>query len=177
MSLFPLWYDEFEIQNPVVVENNVQNDNEPEDPLNLDATSRNSLTQNENKFNLDSMNSINNLNSEENKKIILSDEENDSLKPEIEMVDKNNLPDYSKSQTSERILIKSSNDTRLVNHSEDHNNIIDNKYILVDENESKTENEFVFSENVNIDTLSYNETILESLKKRNVKEHEETQFN
>ena len=49
---------------------------------------------------------------------------------------------------------KSLIDTRLVNNGNDNQ-----KYYLVEENENKTENEYVFSENINIDNLSYNDPI------------------
>jgi hypothetical protein len=67
------------------------------------------------------------------------------------------------SQNSEKLIYhKSSVDTKLVNHE-----VEQQKYHLVEEDhERKSENEFVFSENVNIDTLSYNEPIVESLKKK-----------
>lgn len=61
---------------------------------------------------------------------------------------------------SEKIVIKSSNDTRRVNNDED------GRQFLFVENENKTENEYVFSENVNIDTLSYNEPMIEFKKKQ-----------
>jgi hypothetical protein len=77
-----------------------------------------------------------------------------------------NYLDYIRSQNSEKNVVKSSSDTRFVNRSEEH----DQKFQLVEENESKTENEFVFSENVNIDNLSYNEPIIESLKKKQEEE-------
>jgi len=176
MSLFPFWFDEFELHNPVIlqqIESELSQTQNliSEEPIN-DIKNENHITTNENQ--------INDRRAENKEESQILENEMNSLRPEIEMVSrKQKLPDYSKSIISEKILIKSSNDTRLVNNSEDHNNVnnLQPKYILVDENENRTENEFVFSENVNIDTLSYNEPILESLKKKNEKEQEETTLN
>lgn len=96
----------------------------------------------------------------------IQEEETINLNKERE-IDSNIYPqeikarDMNTGELSERVVIKSSNDTRLVNNDEDNR-----KYCLVEENENKTENEFVFSENVNIDNLSYNEPIIESFKKQ-----------
>jgi hypothetical protein len=177
MSLFPFWYEEFEIQNPLISQQIVNEVSQTQNATNEETIPQtnnieNQITENENEFN--------DIRGENKKETQIIEQEMDSLRPEIEMVSRKQiLPDYAKSIASEKILIKSSNDTRLVNHSEEHNiiNNLETKYILVDENENRTENEFVFSENVNIDTLSYNEPILESLKKKNEKEYEETNLN
>jgi hypothetical protein len=176
MSLFPFWFDEFELHNPVILK---QTERELSQTQNLTNEEPITEIKNENEI-ITKENQINDNRTENKEESIILENEMNSLRPEIEIVSsKQKLPDYSKSIISEKILIKSSNDTRLVNNSEDHNNVnnLQPKYILVDENENRTENEFVFSENVNIDTLSYNEPILESLKKKNEKEHEETNLN
>jgi hypothetical protein len=80
----------------------------------------------------------------------------------IEMNELQNRENNTQSEKSEKLIYKSSVDTKLVNNEESQQ-----KYHLVEEDqENRTENEFVFSENVNIDTLSYNEPIVESLKKK-----------
>jgi hypothetical protein len=72
------------------------------------------------------------------------------------------LPNENKFKI-ERDIVKSNTDTRKVNHDDDQT-----KYQLVEETENRTENEFVFSENVNIDNLSYfNEPMSEIKKKEN----------
>jgi hypothetical protein len=153
MSLFPLWCDEFEQHNPIILQNrnnpqnniqNSQNNSAVNPTINPTQPERDSLSQN---------NSMSN------------NSKNLTIPRETEL--KGNPQNTE--QLSEKILIKSSNDTRLVNPSEDQNN----KYFLVEDIENKTENEFVFSENVNIDTLSYNEPILESLKKKHEKEQDD----
>jgi hypothetical protein len=84
-----------------------------------------------------------------------------------------NKENNTTSQNSEKLIQhKSSVDTKLVNHEFEQNT----KYHLVEESDVRTENEFVFSENVNIDTLSYNEPIVESLKKK-LQDNEENNLN
>lgn len=136
LSLFPFWCDEFEQQNPIV------------NPIQINQTELNNLQPN-------------------NIIIENSDEQEDIIANNIKLNEENSNFNNSEGKVNsikkgEKVLIKSSNDTRLVNPSETH----DNKYCLVEENENRTENEFVFSENVNIDTLSYNEPIIESLRKK-----------
>lgn len=182
MSLFPFWYDEFEAHNPVITQNNIQINNiNTQPPTQSQNISDEDVALPDGDHMKVVENEINKSNKIYSNEVTPTREEQDSLRPEIEMVsNKDKLPDDPKSHNSEKILIKSSNDTRLVNHSEDHNmnnNNVVTKYILVDENENKTENEFVFSENVNIDTLSYNEPLLESMKKKNEKEQEENHIN
>ena len=77
-----------------------------------------------------------------------------------------NLDQKLSSHTSEKLIVPSS---QVVNQSEDYNR----KYKLVDQNENRTENEYVFSENVNIDTLSYNEPFLEFEKKKHEEDKED----
>jgi hypothetical protein len=58
------------------------------------------------------------------------------------------------------------------------NDVNSNKFKLTDQHENKTENEYEFSENINIDTLSYNEPAFESLKRLSeIKETENTKHN
>lgn len=100
-----------------------------------------------------------------------NEEENDILIENIEVIknfvrEPNNssidLPNENKFKI-ERDIVKSNTDTRKVNHDDDQT-----KYQLVEETENRTENEFVFSENVNIDNLSYfNEPMSEIKKKEN----------
>jgi hypothetical protein len=70
-----------------------------------------------------------------------------------------NRENNTQSQNSEKIIYKSSVDTKLVNNEE-----TQQKFHLVGDDHDRTENEFVFSENVNIDTLSYNEPYVERKK-------------
>ncbi len=90
-----------------------------------------------------------------------------SQERELKSLQEKAVPQEFKSQISE----KAHDGTKIVNLSEGHNNP-NNKFFLVEENESKTENEFVFSENVNIDNLSYNEPILDRLKNKQKTEEE-----
>lgn len=156
MSLFPLWCDEYEIHNPIISQVNniaVTTRNDPH----TEQIERNDQGDRLNNQGQDGENISNNPSYISN-----------PIPREIEMKNTLEKPlNEASEQLSEKLLIKSSNDTRLVNQSEGHFN----KYFLVDEN--KTENEFVFSENVNIDTLSHNEVIIESLKKKYEKEHED----
>lgn len=145
MSLFPMWCDEFEQNNPVIITNQ---ENNQEIPENQQANGNN--FENPNLEHLPDNHS----------------HEMEDLNKPLSEQDKHHS---QHEQMSEKILIKSSNDTRLVNPSEGQNV----KYFLVEENENKTENEFVFSENVNIDTLSYNEPVVEGWKKKHEKEQEE----
>jgi hypothetical protein len=80
-----------------------------------------------------------------------------NLEKEIQQVEMQNLKmeNNTISHNSGDKPIKSFIDeTRLVNNGNDNQ-----KYYLVEENENKTENEYVFSENINIDNLSYTEPI------------------
>ena len=125
LSLFPLWCDEFENNNPVIVRNTTQ--------------------------------------TVENRVVELDEiESNHSQERELKSLQEKTVPHEFKSQISEKIPYE---DTRMVNISDGQNNP-NNKFFLVEENESKTENEFVFSENVNIDNLSYNEPIIDRLKNK-----------
>jgi hypothetical protein len=89
---------------------------------------------------------------------------NHSQERELKSLQEKAMPNEFKSQISEKAPTPN-DETKLVNISEGHNNH-KNKFFLVEENESKTENEFVFSENVNIDTLSYNEPIIDRAKSK-----------
>ena len=103
--------------------------------------------------------------------IIQPKNENDILIENMEVqkntnVERNNsnidLTNENKDK-NERVIPKSNTDTQIVNHDDDQT-----KYQLVEETENRTENEFVFSENVNIDNLSYfNEPLSENKKKEN----------
>lgn len=75
----------------------------------------------------------------------------------------NSSLDFELKERNERTINKSNTDTRKVNNDDDQT-----KYHFVEEIENKTENEFVFSENVQIDNLSYfNEPVSEYKKKEN----------
>ena len=143
MSLLPLWCDEFELHNPIITRIINPVNNQTEIKNNEEVINEAQIINNESPRN------------DQDSYPIMQGEFNlnDSLNPhegEIKNIHEKHFTEL-KSQISEKILIKSSSDTRLVNPSEDQNN----KYYLVEENESRTESEFVFSENVNIDTLSY----------------------
>jgi hypothetical protein len=162
-SLFPAWCDEFELRNPFPVSKNSENDGGDVGNINNE---REHLAGGG--FNPE----------EEEKENLIHNDHNDDEEirgdVEIEMKNLKERIQGSEFHTSEkeRLVIKSSNDTRLVNHSENpqaENNFTSKKFTLVEEFENKTENEFVFSENVNIDTLSYNEPVVESFQKK----HEE----
>lgn len=95
-----------------------------------------------------------------------NEDENDILIENVE-VNRNNQPNSNIDKDRSERLIKSTNsDTKKVNPDDDQT-----KYHFVEENENKTENEFVFSENVNIDNLSYyNEPISDNKKKETEKQ-------
>lgn len=116
ISLIPSLCDEYEASNPIVVrQNNEPNNNENSNAIELENINIQNIQMNM----------------------------NDNLAEVNPNQNKNTLNDFVHSQNSaEKVVIKSSNDTRLVNPSEDQNN----KFRLVEENESRTENEFVFSE-------------------------------
>jgi len=95
------------------------------------------------------------------------EEENDILIENIEAQPTNQREifnssvDFEGKEKNERTINKSNTDTRKVNNEDDQT-----KYHFVEEIENKTENEFVFSENVQIDNLSYfNEPVSEYKKK------------
>jgi hypothetical protein len=73
----------------------------------------------------------------------------------------NSSVDFDGKDRIERVVNKSTTETKKVNNEDDQT-----KYQLVEETENKTEKEFVFSENVQIDNLSYyNEPVSEYKKK------------
>jgi hypothetical protein len=152
MSLFPMWCDEYERLYPII---------NPQNITDASLSQQNNLSTNQEDAGISNNADNNSANSQSLINFNRSNNNSNQIEGELQN-DKNG-------QYSEKVLIKSSNDTRLANPSVDQNN----KYHLVEENENKTENEFVFSENVNIDTLSYNEPIIEKWKKKYDKEHEE----
>ena len=142
LSLYPNWCDNFEQNNPIIEGSNEDKNLSQEEP-------------NREEINLNGVN----LNK--------YDEENDIL---IENIDEKFNQPYSSSVVSpgeikdknEKVLIKSSTNTKKVNNDDEQT-----KYLFVEENEeNRTEKEFVFSENINIDNLSYYNEPIESVKKK-----------
>jgi hypothetical protein len=181
MSALPMWCDDFEQHNPVIVRQQ-----RPERNRRVRELEMTNLNEGNNPNELNDLNDENEINNEIQQEMMddlqdnLTNENEDIEEQEMNPHEDKNIhdkhPEFKSqiSKISEKILIKSSNDdTRLVNHSEDQNP----KFFLVEENENRTENEFVFSENVNIDTLSYNEPIIESLRKKNEKEADDESEN
>jgi hypothetical protein len=183
MSALPMWCDEFEQHNPVIqrLQLAAENSNQAVNTPNNREIEMTNLNQEENNI-IREIHDENQINNEIQQEMM--DELHQQMREQIQHIEEQEMnphedknihdkhPEFKSqiSKISEKILIKSSNnDTRNVNHSEDQNP----KFFLVEENENRTENEFVFSENVNIDTLSYNEPIIESLRKKNEKESEE----
>lgn len=163
-SLFPAWSDEFELHNPYPKANTTVNSN----------NAINQQQENNTERNIENIENIDN-NTDPNtgiyKNIINTVVIDEKIEEHKEKVLDNITHEYLRDRNSEKekVVIKSYTDTRYVNRSEDQNN--NGKYLLVEEeNENKTENEFVFSENVNIDTLSYNEPLVESWKKKHEEE-------
>ena len=140
-SLYPNWCDEFEQNNPIIVRENRK-------VLDLSRT----------KVEDENQDTSNNNNKENNNNLII-EEENKIIIENIDMT-KNSIDFTNYNRNFEKIILKSNSDTRKVNNDDDQT-----KYLLVEENENRTENEFVFSENINIDNLScINEPITESKK-------------
>ena len=144
LSLYPNWCDNFEENNPIIERAN-QNKIIRQEEINKDNIQLNSVNSNKN------------------------DEENDILIENIDQkLNQNRL--YNSSVVSpsdvkdrnEKNFIKSSTNTKKVNIDDEQT-----KYLFAEENEeNRTENEFVFSENINIDNLSYYNEPTESSKKK-----------
>ena len=175
MSALPMWCDDFELHNPLIQRIQAPVENPNTNMINNREIELTNIIQDENNI-IREIHDENQINSDIQQEMM--DELHQQMREQIQQIEEQEMnphedknlhdkhPEFKSqiSKLSEKILIKSSNnDTRNVNHSEDQNP----KFFLVEENENRTENEFVFSENVNIDTLSYNEPIIESLRKKN----------
>lgn len=140
-SLFPTWYENFDLNNPIHYESNSNNTNEEE----ADQLRANN--------NIDSKNSINDSNSQQQEGTVIS--------REVKIFSSNN---------SEKVNVPSSS---MMNNSEYHHRL----FTFFRPNDNKTENEYVFSEKDNIDNISNNESLLEFQRLKNETEDEEDKKN
>ena len=145
LSFIPVWCDQFEVENPLPVNNNnVNNENNDED-------------ENENENNNDNMHNNENINSNSNINNINNDFNNNE----------NNL---NQEDDSNNVKMTSS---KVVNISEDSSR--DNRiYNLIKrDNQSSNENEYVFSENGGIDNLSMNSELFKQKKEKEKEKEKE----
>ena len=143
LSLIPVWCDEFEINNPISVNNNHQDDENNNE--NNDNNNINNDNDNNNIINND--NNINNINNDFNNEI----NDNNYRPTSVEENDSNN-----NKMTSSRVVNMSddsSRDTRIYK-------------LIKKENQSANENEYVFSENGGIDNLSMNSELYKQKKEK-----------
>ena len=150
ISFIPPWCDEFEAQNPMPVNN----------PPNPNNNNNNNVNQNNNIGNniINDNNIINNINLNDN----INNDIND-----------NNINQINQEEDSNNNKMTSS---KVANISEDSNR--DNKMynLIKKDNQSLNENEYVFSENGGIDSLSMNSEIYK-IKKEKEKEKEKDKDN
>ena len=143
LSLIPVWCDEFEINNPISVNNNHQDDENNNE--NNDNNNIHNDNDNNNIINTD--NNINNINNDFNNEI----NDNNYRPTSVEENDSNN-----NKMTSSRVVNMSddsSRDTRIYK-------------LIKKENQSANENEYVFSENGGIDNLSMNSELYKQKKEK-----------
>lgn len=154
-SLLPVWYDNFELTNPITTDSNNNNNNTN---TNNDNSNNNNINQEDNQTSAindnnarDNKNSINDSNSQQQEETI-------KLKEEVKMIFSSN--------NSERVNVPSSFMMNTSEHRSKH-------YTFIRPNDNKTENEYIFTENCNLDNMSNNESLLEFKGIANENEDEE----
>jgi len=172
LSLYPGWCDEFENKNPVINNDaliqpeNANNNNEinnEEELKNMEEKIKEDIDKN-------LLKELNTKEDEDSKEKKLEAANKVSINTDIDenVLSENNEKNNPKEGKYERVILKSSNDTRNVNHDEQ------SKTFNIFPDDIKTENEFIFSENAYIDNISYNnESLFEAHKRREMEKEKE----
>ena len=146
LSFIPVWCDQFEVNNPLPVNNHNANQDENEENDNNNINNDNN---NNNIFNNGDNNNFNNINNDFN-----NNNENN-----INMEDDSN----NNKMTSSKVVNLSDDSSR------------DNRTykLLKRDNQSNNENEYVFSENGGIDSLSMNSELFKQKKEKEKEKEKE----
>ena len=158
ISFIPPWCDEFEAQNPMPA-NNQQNININDNNIN-----------NEGNLNLNNNNDENNIINENNINNNLNNEINND----------NNIGQQQQSNSSQQEDESNNNkktSSKVVNISEDSNRDSKMFNLIKKDNQSLNENEYVFSENGGIDSLSMNSEIYKQKKEKEKEKEKENKDN
>ena len=158
ISFIPPWCDEFEAQNPMPANN----------PPNQNENNVNNIEENQN--NINNENNINNDNNINNNNIFnnINNEINDNNIGQ----DPLNLPPQENDSNNNKMT-----SSKVANISEDSNR--DNRMfnLIKKDNQSLNENEYVFSENGGIDSLSMNSELFRQKKEKEKEKEKENKDN
>ena len=175
ISFIPPWCDEFEAQNPMPVNN----------PPNQNNNNINNIEENQNNINNDNNNinnieNLNNINNDNNNNINNENNINNNIFNNInnEINDNNigqaplNSPNQEEDSNNNKMT-----SSKVANISEDSNR--DNRMfnLIKKDNQSLNENEYVFSENGGIDSLSMNSELFKQKKEKEKEKEKENKDN